>query len=132
MSERVLVCGGRYYEDQRFVDAVLDKLHETHGIAVVIAGGKLRSPKRSELARGADKCGLRWAESRGVEWIECPADWDRYGNAAGPIRNSEMLREHRPTLVVSLPGGTGTADMVRKAKRAGVEVLKWTAEALAG
>lgn len=31
----------------------------------------------------------------------------------------------RPALCVAFPGGKGTADMVRKATSAGVEVLDW-------
>ena len=51
-------------------------------------------------ARGADKWSRNWAESRGFKraprifekksFIPVPADWTRYGKAAGPIRNKEM------------------------------------------
>lgn len=44
------------------------------------------------------------------------------GKAAGPIRNQRMLDEGKPDLVVAFPGGRGTADMVRRAKAAGVPV----------
>lgn len=39
-----------------------------------------------------------------------------------------MLDEGKPDLVVVFPGGTGTADMVRRAKKAGVEVIEVGAE----
>lgn len=52
-----------------------------------------------------------------------PADWGRYGKAAGPIRNQEML-ESGIDLVIALPGGRGTADMVRRAEGAGVPVRR--------
>ncbi|MEM9912925.1 MAG: hypothetical protein AAF922_19365 [Pseudomonadota bacterium] len=45
------------------------------------------------------------------------------GRAAGPIRNKEMLDEGCPDLVVAFPGGRGTANMVKQAQAAGVEVL---------
>lgn len=35
-----------------------------------------------------------------------------------------MLSEGKPSLVVAFPGGEGTADMVRKARAAGVEVVE--------
>lgn len=53
-----------------------------------------------------------------------PADWKQYGNSAGPIRNAKMLREGEPDLVVAFPGGKGTANMVRLAKKAGVKVIE--------
>jgi hypothetical protein len=50
------------------------------------------------------------------------ADWNTHGRAAGPIRNQRMLDEVKPELVVAFPGGRGTADMVRRAREAGVNV----------
>lgn len=44
--------------------------------------------------------------------------------AAGPIRNSRMLREGKPDLVLAFPGHGGTADMVKQAGEAGVGVMK--------
>ena len=35
-----------------------------------------------------------------------------------------MLDEGKPDLVIAFPGGRGTADMVRKANRAGVKVVE--------
>lgn len=41
-------------------------------------------------ATGIDRCGELWAESRKVPVLQMPANWSRYGNIAGPIRNEEM------------------------------------------
>lgn len=53
-----------------------------------------------------------------------PAPWDFHKNSAGPIRNAWMLRFGQPDLVLAMPGGTGTADMVKKARAAHVEVIQ--------
>jgi len=50
------------------------------------------------------------------------AEWHRHGKRAGPIRNQRMLEEGQPDLIVAFPGGHGTADMVRRARQAGIEV----------
>ena len=47
---------------------------------------------------------------------------NKYGRAAGPIRNQKRLEE-KPELVAAFPGGKGTADMVRKGKQASPEVV---------
>jgi hypothetical protein len=60
----------------------------------------------------------------GVPVSAHPADWFSHGKAAGPIRNQEMLAMEAPALVVAFPGGRGTADMVRRARKAGVDVLE--------
>ena len=109
---RVIVCGSRTFADQRIMRAVLDGLNPD----VVIQGG----------ARGADTFAGRWADDRGAGHIPCPADWETHGKAAGTIRNQQMLNNNRPVdLVVAfvdkpLAESRGTADMVRRARKANV------------
>lgn len=110
---KVLVCGGRDFNDRELLFKTLDRLHRANPITLVIHGG----------ARGADALGDQWADAEFVECKAFQADWDTHGKAAGPIRNSQMLQE-KPDLVVACPGGPGTADMVRKARAAGVAVLE--------
>lgn len=109
---RVLVCGGRDYTDEGRVYEVLDRLRETRGIEVVMSG----------CASGVDAIAHAWGPDRGVRHLLFVADWRTHGKAAGPIRNQRMLDEGKPDLVVAFPGGKGTADMVRRARKAGVEV----------
>lgn len=111
-ERRVLVCGGREYADREELYETLDSFHETRPFAALIHGA----------ARGADTLAGEWARERGVPEITRPADWQRHGRAAGPIRNHEMLRESLD-LVVAFPGGRGTAHMVRIAIEAGLQVL---------
>jgi predicted Rossmann-fold nucleotide-binding protein len=112
---RVLVCGGRDYQDWERVKAVLGKFHDEAGIDVIIEGG----------AAGADRLAREWARMEGAADVETfEADWEHQGNFAGPTRNARMLNEGRPDLVIAFPGGRGTADMVRKARKAGVEVVE--------
>lgn len=105
---RVLVCGGRDYDNVARAEEVLDALD----IDVIIEGG----------ARGADNLGYQYAYRHDILVETFPARWDRHGKAAGPLRNQRMLDEGKPDLVVAFPGGRGTADMVRRAKKAGVPV----------
>jgi len=133
---RVLVCGGRRYADRRAVWGALDALAGRSRAIVVIEGG----------ATGADALAKAWAVAlrhvgRAVELVEIAAEWSgpctsachhggrrarrdggTYCPAAGTRRNARMLDEGRPDLVVAFPGGTGTADMVARAERAGVTV----------
>jgi len=53
------------------------------------------------------------------------ANWAELGRKAGPIRNQQMLDEGKPNLVVAFPGGRGTADIVRRARAAGIEVVEF-------
>lgn len=44
------------------------------------------------------------------------------------VRNRQML-EHEPDLVIAFPGGKGTADMIRVARKAGQKVVLAAGEA---
>lgn len=102
----VLICGGRdYYGD-------VDILHDAHPVSMVVHGD----------AKGADRRGGLWAKSRHIHYAAVPALWDELGrNAAGPMRNAAMLLL-KPTYCVAFPGGSGTADMVRRCNEAGITV----------
>lgn len=107
---KLLVCGGRDFNDLcLFFDTIDDLSPEPD---LIIQGG----------ATGADALARRYAEKRGIQIQTFEAEWSKYGNAAGPIRNRKMLAEGKPDLVVAFPGGKGTADMVRRASVAGVPV----------
>lgn len=123
---RVLVCGGRYWNDQPRVDAVLDELHAKYDFTVLIQGGQ-KTAHREDRKRffGADYQAKVWAWRRGVPVIEEPADWEASPRGAGPIRNSRMLREHKPNIGVGFKGGRGTADMCAKMRAAGVMVMEF-------
>lgn len=127
---RLLICGGRDWcnpdvlpegykhiaetmRDESF--EFLDALHADLGFTVVIEGE----------ARGADTIGREWAESRGIPVEKYPADWKRFGRAAGPIRNKQMLTEGKPDCVVAFPGGSGTNNMKTQARYAKVEVIEY-------
>src|SRR6266403_304742 len=94
---RVLVCGGRDYEDRDAVYAELDALAKEHGWLTIIEGG----------AMGADRLAQDWARDRYHGTVKVVADWKVYGKAAGPIRNAKMLERGKPDLVLAFPGGNG-------------------------
>jgi len=106
--KRLLVCGGRDYNDREAMFAVLDSINPWS----IIQGG----------ATGADRIARLWATVNDIPCETYNPDWKMHGRAAGPIRNSMMLKDSNPDMVLAAPGGRGTADMVCKAKAAGVDV----------
>lgn len=113
---RVLVCGDRNWTDRRCIAEKLEALHCAADL-VVIHGG----------CRGADQIAGEIAEGLDVSVETYWANWKRFGLGAGPIRNQQMLDEGKPDLVLAfhpdLSQSKGTADMVRRAKAAGVTCL---------
>ena len=108
---RVLVCGSRQWTDYCVIEGRLQALPPE---TVIIEGE----------ARGADKMARKIAEHLGFEVKPFPADWIKFGLAAGEIRNQQMLDEGKPDLVLafSMPDSIGTKHLIRRAKKAGIPV----------
>lgn len=112
---RVLVCGGRDFDDiDEFID-VWALITQGRRVNTIIEGG----------ARGADLLAKMWARDNNYKLETYSADWEKYGKSAGPRRNAEMLKTSKPDLVIAFPGGKGTANMVKQAQAAGVEVREF-------
>lgn len=111
---KVLVCGGRNYDDREKVFAVLDEIDRTRGPIRSIVHG---------ATSGADNLAQQWAAERKRRNRPHSKDWTSLGQYAEPIRNLLMLGEH-PDIVVAFQGGENTADMTQAAEREGYEVIR--------
>lgn len=112
MSYVLLICGGRNLDEEKVFN-FLQNNFDPSLVHRVVAG----------KAKGADRAAIKWAKKNFINYSEFPADWDKYGDNAGPIRNVEMLKVGKPDLVISFPGGTGTKHMVTIASAKKVPVL---------
>lgn len=115
MKKRILVCGGRKYNDAQKLKEVMTSLLPWFSPTFCIIEGE---------APGADTLAKQWAKGEGYPVIGIAANWDRYGNSAGSIRNRWMLEYGLPDLVVAFPGGPGTANMVKRARAANIDVFE--------
>jgi hypothetical protein len=110
MSYRVLVCGGRNFNDRDLVAKTIESLERKPD--TIIQGG----------ANGADLLAKEYAAFNRIHCLTFYAQWSIHGKAAGPIRNKLMLVEGQPDLVLAFDGGRGTANMITTARKHGVEV----------
>jgi hypothetical protein len=115
MDSAVLVCGDRNWTDVECIRSWLSKLQD-QGFTTVIEGE----------ARGADSIARDEAKDMGYQIVPFPADWDKYGRAAGPIRNRRML-DQKPGLVLAfhahIQTSRGTIDTLREAQRRGINTI---------
>ena len=77
----------------------------------------------SGCADGVDLTGELWADVEHIPVERYPADWDAHGKAAGPRRNQAMVDAATHILVVRYPDSRGSADVLRRAKAAGLTVV---------
>lgn len=134
---RIVVTGGRKYG---FVPpftpldlyreakdrADLERARFEQIMAAAVERLKLTDLACGRCRTGADELAVRWAKKHLPKdrFTGFMANWQQFGNAAGPERNGRMLREFRPDKVLAFPGGAGTADCVRQAEALGIEVIR--------
>ena len=110
---RLLVCGGRDFNDKEIVFHLLNQLHTNDPVSILIHGD----------AAGADSLGKKWANETGVKCRAFPADWKTHGKKAGILRNLEMVK-YGVDVIVAFPGGKGTANMITLAKKNNITLIE--------
>ena len=125
LAYRVLICGSRTWSDPIPIVLLVRGLAHGPRNLTIISGG----------ANGADRLAARSARRQNIPLEEYPADWRGQGKSAGAIRNQRMLDEGKPDVVWAfvdkpLVESRGTADMVRRARKAGIKTFVVTAHAL--
>jgi hypothetical protein len=121
---RILVTGSRTWVHPAHIRRALNDLASEHGHdrLVVVHGA---------CPRGADLLASRWAAEHqhlGVREERHPADWDRYGKAAGFRRNAEMVAAGAHVVLAFIRAGSaGASHTADLAEKAGIPTRRWTA-----
>ena len=106
--KRVICCGSRLWRDRRAIKSRLLLLPKD---VVVVHGAHWE---------GADAIIMHVCFELGLKQEPHPADWDKHGKAAGPIRNSAMAQAGGNLCIAwwHPDAHAGTDDMLKKARRA--------------
>lgn len=107
---KVIIAGIRTLENYEAVKAAVRK--SGFEIEEVVSG----------CANGADKLGEKWAFENGLPIKRFPADWDRNGKAAGPIRNRKMAEYADALIAIWDDMSPGTRNMIHEARKRGLKV----------
>ena len=111
-SFKVIVCGSRKWLS---VDVIVKRLVKLPLNTTIIQGE----------CSGADILGKNVARDIGFDVVGFYANWNKYGKAAGPIRNIRMLNT-KPELVLAfhddISKSKGTKHIVGEARKRGIEV----------
>ncbi len=111
---RALCCGDRNWSSYEIIRRELEKLDDN---TTIIEG----------CANGADSISGYIARQLKYRVLEFPADWKKYGRAAGPIRNKQMLDEGDPDLVLAfhtdIQKSKGTKNMIEQAEKRGIKII---------
>lgn len=104
---KVIVAGSRSIESL----GVVTKAIEDSGFNITeIVSGR---------AKGVDKLGEHYALVRSIPTKLFPADWDKHGKAAGPMRNREMADYADAAVIVWDGVSKGTKHMIYEMNKRG-------------
>lgn len=107
---KLIIAGGRDFDNYTLLEQEVKRF---------IIENNIRKPLSivSGKARGADKMGEQFANQWKFPIISMPADWNKYGNTAGPIRNEEMAKIATHCIVFWDGKSSGSANMIQNAKK---------------
>lgn len=110
----LLIAGSRNYKDAEFIYSRIDLIRDNHYITKIIAGG----------ATGVDQVAKEYAKEHNIPFEKYKADWDKYGKAAGPIRNKQMVDAADIILAIRYNYSPGTSNTLKLAKKAELKIYK--------
>ncbi len=112
MIKKIVVAGSRNYnnynEAKEYIDFCIREVRKENTL-IILSGGCI----------GADLIGERYAIENGFKVERYPADWEKYGKAAGPIRNKLMAKDADYIICFWNGQSCGTKSMINHAKQYG-------------
>lgn len=115
---KLIIAGGRDFNNYELLETTLIHLLQYVDEDIEIVSG---------TCDGADKLGEMFAAENNHLVKRFPADWEKYGKSAGPLRNKQMA-EYATHCVCFWDGQSkGTGSMIELAKRCGcnTRVIKY-------
>jgi hypothetical protein len=111
---RVLITGGRKFYDWNLLNNTLNEFLKDKTSITIVHG---------DCPTGADQLAQRFVDYQRVQVERYPANWKKFGKAAGSIRNQEMVDLGADIcFAFPHPESTGTWDCVEKAHAAKIEI----------
>lgn len=110
---RIAVTGGRNFMNFLIIRKAFKEIHLNENDTIVHGG-----------CTGCDQLCAEVAKEFKANVEKHSANWSKYGRAAGPIRNEEMLKSNIDMLL-AFRGGAGTDSCIKKAKELQIEVRKF-------
>lgn len=114
--KRLIVTGSRHWTDIKTIkDALLEAIDGQWESTTIVHG---------DCPTGADAIAHSIALLFGLTIERYPANWNKYGRTAGPLRNQGMADLGADVcLAFPMSDSRGTFDMIKRAKAAGIKTI---------
>jgi len=110
---KLIIAGSRNFNDYKKLCKICDHLLQNQANIEIVSGA----------ARGTDQLGEKYASEKGYPIKQFPANWNKYGKAAGPKRNLQMAN-YADALIAFWDGKSrGTKNMIELANKRKLNVL---------
>jgi hypothetical protein len=109
---KVVIAGGRDFNHIDYFNGYMSTLPDWIELTEIVSGG----------ARGVDALGEGFATANNIKLTIFPADWEKYGPKAGPIRNNHMAKYCDGVIAFWDGKSRGTENMINTAHK----YMKWT------
>lgn len=134
---RILVTGSRTWTDEPEIRKALEYYRwgyqlyaEPYAVTLVSGACPPRWVNQPDgtlaFVKGADRIAEEIADGFGWTVERYPADWDRYGNSAGHVRNYDMVKLGATVCLAFIENASkGATGCARMAETAGIPVRRW-------
>lgn len=112
-NQNVAIAGTRSIKNLQLIIDKLDELRIAGNNNTIITG----------CANGADNAARNYAFVKNVKIQIHEADWEKYGRAAGPMRNKQMIKNASILICFWNLISPGTRNMITQATKKGIPIL---------
>jgi hypothetical protein len=115
MSFILAVAGGRDFSDYTLLKKILDNIFSNRKIDLIQTGD----------AYGADSLAIRYARERKIKYKIFIPDWNKYGKAAGIIRNEDIIKNADKVVCFWDGKSKGTKNTIDRSKRKDCVIIRY-------
>lgn len=124
---KCIIAGSRTIKDYRVVREAIKRSGWGEEITEVVSGASeadVEAARFDDRRLNVDVLGAQLAIVEGIPVKYFPADWDKYGKPAGPIRNEAMAKCADALILVWDGQSRGSKSMLNIARRYGLRVYE--------
>ena len=111
--ERIVIGGYRNFNNYEIFKDFVDLCIRDKSEITILSGH----------CKGTDLMAERYAKEKGLVLEIYPADWKKYGKAAGPIRNKQMVENADTVIAFVSETASGTKNLIENAKKLNKELF---------
>ena len=104
---KAIIAGSRSIRKYRVVERIILECPLFDQITEIVSGG----------AAGVDSMAIHFATKHDIPYKVFPADWEKYGKAAGMIRNGEMTKYGDMLIAIWDYKSAGTRDIIKRMRK---------------